>query len=337
MDPDPLAVLLDPVPDVTGRRTPVPDAVRALAARQYGLASRRQCEERGLSTSQISRLVRRGLWPVVARGVVLVDPRAVGRTDWTERARQRAQVAALAGGPDAVLVGLAALSWLDVQGAPLRYVPEYARHGGGAQRVQPAVRQRRLIMREEIAGHPKTVVRDGVTVAGPLWALQQALPEVGREHGVSLLDSALHTGRLLPPDLALLAHLLTSMPGVRAIRSWLPLADGRAESPAETRARLVCHDDGVPPDDLQRVILDERGEFVARCDLVWDLGGGRLLVIEMDGEHHRRTGQILRDNARDSDLAGLGHVVHHLSWEDLFNGRLVRIVRRELRQAGRLA
>ncbi|PWD51918.1 hypothetical protein C8046_15980 [Serinibacter arcticus] len=290
-----------------------------------------------MSAFQITRLVRRGLWPAVARGVVLVVPGLVNHSDWPERARQRAQVAALAAGDRGMLVGLAALSWLGVQGAPLRYVPEFTRLEGGTLRVQPGVRQRRLTRREDIAGHPKVVGFDGVLTSGPLWALQQGLSGLSRDQAVSLVDSALNTGRLRASDLPTLLHLLTAMPGVCALREWLPLVDGRSESPAETRARLVCHDSGVPPDDLQRTVLDQWGEFVARCDLVWELGDGRLLIIEMDGAHHRQTGQITRDNARDSALIGLGHVVHHVSWSDLFDGRLVAIVRRELHRAGRLS
>ncbi|GMA30367.1 hypothetical protein [Litorihabitans aurantiacus] len=91
----------------------------------------------------------------------------------------------------------------------------------------------------------------------------------------------------------------------------------------------------MPPDDLQRVVHDADGRFVARCDMVWELGGGRLLIIEMDGGHHRRAGRVRIDNRRDRDLVALGYIVYHLGWEHL-GGQIPGIVRRELGRAGRL-
>lgn len=279
----------------------------------------------------VGRLVRRGDWRPVTGNVLLIDATAVEPEDWPARARQRAQVAALVGGDHAVLVGLAALSWLGVQGAPLNYEPEYALNRGGTRRRRPGVRERRLAPRDPVPGHPKVVRRDGVPAAGPLWALQQALSDssggLSREHAVALVDSALCTGLLQPSDVPVLEGLLVGARRAPEVRRWLLMVDGRAESPLETRARLVCVDGGVPPDDLQRVVTDELGRFVARCDLVWDLGGGRLLIIEMDGAHHRRPGQIRRDNARDSALAALGHSVHHLTWAQVHDGTLLAIVR----------
>lgn len=285
---------------------------------------------------RVERLVARGMWRPVVRGVIQTDASAPDPTDWPAVACRRAMVAALVGGPNAVLVGSAALAMLGVQGVPLHYVPEFALITGGPRRPTPGVRERRLRPIPGIPGHPKTLLVNGIRVAGPLWALRQALPGFSREHAVAVLDSALNTKWLSAEDVPLLMEGLAGARGVRSLRKWLTLVDGRAESPLETRARLVCIDRGLPPDDLQRIVRDAEGRFVARCDLVWELGAGRLLIVEMDGGHHRKTGQISRDNTRDNDLTGLGHVVYHLGWPHLRGETLPSTVRRELTRAGRL-
>ena len=318
------------------RHVAVPAAVTEQAARQYGLIGRWQCRELGMPKDRVQRLIDRGEWREVARGVLQADPHAVEREDWPAIAARRAMVGALAGGREAILVGSAALAILGVQGAPLTFIPEFALLSGGTRRRDPGFRERRFITRELIPHHPKTLMIKGIRVAGPLWALRQVLPGLSREHAVAVLDSALNTKWLSAKDVPLLMEVLVGARGVRSLRKWLTLVDGRAESPLETRARLVCLDSGLPPDGLQRVIHDAEGRFVARCDLVWDLGGGRLLIIEMDGAHHRKTGQISRDNTRDNELTGLGHVVYHLDWSHLWNETLPSTVRRELLRHGRL-
>ena len=334
---DPLARLTQPFQTDSRRRrwVDVPSPVARLIAAQYGLIDRSQCRAVGMPRGRLERLVARGTWRPIVRGVIQADPNAVEATDWPAVARRRAMVAALVGGPKAVLVGSAALAMLGIQGAPLHYVPEFALISGGPRRHTPGVRERRLRPIPGVPGHPKTLLVNGVRVAGPLWALRQALPGVTREHAVAMLDSALNTEWLRAKDVPLLIEGLAGARGVRSLRQWLRLVDGRAESPLETRARLVCLDVGVPPDDLQRKIYDAEGRFVARCDLVWELGQGRLLIIEMDGGHHRQTGQIARDNTRDNELTGLGHVVYHLGWSHLRSETLPSTVRRELLRHGR--
>lgn len=313
----------------------VPPALVELAAGQLGLLTRRQCVAAGMPPGRIDRLTARGDWRVITRGVLLVDPGAVPRGDWGARARQRALVAALAGGPDVVVVGLGALALGGVHGLPLHYVPEFTSMSGVHLRSSAQARARRLERHAAIDGHPKLVQVGGVTIAGPLWALSQGLPGMDREHAVAVVDSALQVGAISASALPVLTDLLAGSRGVRSLRRWLTLVDGRAESPLETRARLECHDAGVPPDDLQRVVLDARGRFIGRCDMVWELGGGRLLVIEMDGGHHRRDGQIDIDNARDNSLTRAAHVVYHYGWRHLGTHVIAATVRDELSRAGR--
>jgi hypothetical protein len=95
--------------------------------------------------------------------------------------------------------------------------------------------------------------------------------------------------------------------GSLKVLPWLPLTDGRAESPPESHARLRSHDAGIGPDDLQREFFDARGRFTGRADLVWYLGGNRWLIVEIDSqEFHGSERQIRRDAIRQNNLVSEG-------------------------------
>jgi hypothetical protein len=71
--------------------------------------------------------------------------------------------------------------------------------------------------------------------------------------------------------------------GLLRLRRVLPLVDGGAESPQETRTRLVLIDAGLPKPQTQIKVFDECGGFIARIDMGYeDLRVG----IEYDGPQH---------------------------------------------------
>jgi hypothetical protein len=117
-----------------------------------------------------------------------------------------------------------------------------------------------------------TVINDRLVVPIEL-ALAQAVPELGREHAVAGLDSALHQQLITPSGLERAHDLARRTRGIAKTHEWWSLADARAESPAETRGRLSCIDAGVPPDALQQVFLWPNGGVAARVDLAWATPG----------------------------------------------------------------
>jgi len=110
-----------------------------------------------------------------------------------------------------------------------------------------------------------------------------------------------------------------------AAREWLGQADGRAESPLETRGRLRCVDAGIGPDDLQVSLTDGRGTFIGRVDLYWR---HQRLVAEADGaEFHDQPEALYRDRERQNDLMAAGFTVIRFTWEDVLSrSRLPRMV-----------
>ena len=88
----------------------------------------------------------------------------------------------------------------------------------------------------------------------------------------------------------------------------LALADPRAESPLESLARLVLHDDGFPPPDLQRHFGPDR------VDMVFD---EQKLILEIDGLDKYRMTSLAEEKRRERRLRRHGYRVERLTWDDI--------------------
>jgi hypothetical protein len=91
-------------------------------------------------------------------------------------------------------------------------------------------------------------------------------------------------------------------PGGRRARSVVGLADGRAESPQETRLRLLMKRAGLP-DPVTQYSVYAAGRFVARLDFAWP---NRCVAVEYDGLWHSEPGQFARDRRRINRLHAAG-------------------------------
>ncbi|MFB2556877.1 hypothetical protein [Herbiconiux liangxiaofengii] len=90
---------------------------------------------------------------------------------------------------------------------------------------------------------------------------------------------------------------------VKAARALHLIRDG-AESRRETHLRLQLLGHGLPEPDLQGVILDAHGRFVARGDLVYP---AFKVLVEYDGQQHRESSmQFHHDVARHEALLAEG-------------------------------
>lgn len=91
--------------------------------------------------------------------------------------------------------------------------------------------------------------------------------------------------------------------GIVQLRRVLHLMDAGAESPYETRTRLVLLDAGLPRPTTQ-IVVSRAGWFVARLDMGWE----RWLVgVEFDGaQHWTDPRQRTKDIDRLAELDALG-------------------------------
>ena len=88
-----------------------------------------------------------------------------------------------------------------------------------------------------------------------------------RADALALLDASLRTGLVAPPVLCTQLDLQSGARGIVAARELVALADGRAESPMESRSRLRCLDGGLPSPELQIEVRSGRRRY--RIDLGW--------------------------------------------------------------------
>ncbi|KIH99283.1 hypothetical protein LP52_09075 [Streptomonospora alba] len=226
------------------------EAIRAAhrtAATQYGVLSKTQVRGCGMAEPDLRRQLRRRAWERVHHGVFRVRE----LQDHTERGRLLSAV-------------MAARLW-GMQGLPLwdgtvhMAVPSQST----PYRI-PGVRLHAWATAPE-----EIVSRGGIRASGPGRTLRDLLLCLDRYTAVCLLDSALNQGLVRPGDLPGFAAANRGRAGCRRSRPWWGLADGRAQSPLETRIRLVCTDGGVAPDDLQHRFHDDRGRVIAVGDLWW--------------------------------------------------------------------
>ncbi|PFG44487.1 hypothetical protein ATJ88_3212 [Isoptericola jiangsuensis] len=302
----------------------MPDRLRALATRQEGLLAVRQCVAAGMTREQVAALLRTTDWGRPARGVV--DLGVPGGSDDVEHRRRRAAVLGLLAHPGSVATGLCALVLHGVQGAPLTVGPEVSLPTGAPRRARTGVRLRRTSIAE-------AVEVDGWRCVPPGQALAQAVPELGRRHAVALMDSALHRGVVTPGGLALAHRASRGRRGVARTHAWWGEADGRAESPAETWARLSCLDAGVPPDVVQLPFV--AGGVVGRVDLAWRLPDGTWLLVEVDGQDvHAAPAAVYRDRRRQNLLVTPRTVLRRFTGTDAWHGRVGEHLGRVLDDAG---
>ena len=106
-----------------------------------------------------------------------------------------------------------------------------------------------------------------------------------------------------------------AVPGAASprVRRVLSRADGLAESPQETRLRLLVVDGGLPAPVAQYVVEHE-GRFVARVDLAWP---ALRVAVEYDGAWHAEPGQFARDRRRLNRLQAAGWQVVFVTAADL--------------------
>ena len=142
-----------------------------------------------------------------------------------------------------------------------------------------------------------------------------------------------------PPPLATLEQLHAALAAGRrvggaALRQALPRVRTRSASRMETRCRLILSDAGLPEPQLNYMVFDRDGKFVACVDMAYPR---QKIAIEYEGEHHLRDPeQWAKDIARYEALAAAGWFVIRVTKADVFDGRrdLVRRVRQALHARG---
>jgi hypothetical protein len=167
----------------------------------------------------------------------------------------------------------------------------------------------------------EVVAVDGVLTT----SVARTLADIARTEsfGVALVpaDAALHRHLVVPADLVEALDRGGRRKGNSAARRVLGFADGRAESPGESRSRLAIHLAGLPEPELQHVVHIRDGRS-CRVDFWWSDG----VVGEFDGrvKYGRllKPGQepgdaVFAEKVREDALRAEGLRVVRWTWRDL--------------------
>jgi hypothetical protein len=146
---------------------------------------------------------------------------------------------------------------------------------------------------------------------------------------VAFIDGMLADGRLSEAALAAEIRRRRGRWGSRRAQALLPLVDGRAQSPPESRVRVACLLAGLPAPVPQYVVRRD-GAFLAQVDLAWP---EHHLVVEYEGAYHFTGTQIVKDDERYARLIAAGWRVIRLASTDLHDlGSVVRRIEEALQQ-----
>lgn len=154
----------------------------------------------------------------------------------------------------------------------------------------------------------------------------------GMEAGVVAMDAALRRGLATREQLTKALTLRGARYGVAQARAAVEAADAKAESPGESRTRLILCAAGMTVRS-QVVVTDIAGD-IGRVDFLV----GTNVVVEFDGlvKYEGADGklELAREKAREDRLREAGYRVIRVTWADLRHPeRLVSRVRRELNAA----
>lgn len=153
--------------------------------------------------------------------------------------------------------------------------------------------------------------------------------DIGRRSGLRLgverLDALMNATGVDVDDIQDVADAHRGARGIVRLREILRLADGGAESPWETRTRLIVVAAGLPRLETQLSVEDQFGDFIARLDMGWR---EHKVGLEFDGaQHWNDARQRARDIDRAAELAEAGWTIVRVS-ADLVRFRPATIVSR---------
>jgi hypothetical protein len=258
------------------------------------------------------------------------DYRAIYRNvylskDATLTALTRARAAWLWSGGDTTMTGLSAAAvlgtkWLDAgEPAELRRVNRHSPPG--------------MVVRSYDLNAREVFVHNGIRITTP----ERTAFDIGRSmsanRSIPILDALAHATNFKVADVVALAVAKPGIRGIRQLQSVLKLVDGGAESPQESRVRLLLVTAGMPPPETQIEFTDEFGTARIRVDIGWREW---RVAVEYDGvQHWSDRYQRSWDIDRIAMLEAMGWAVVRISAEMLSRPDvIIERVRSKLRAAG---
>ena len=219
--------------------------------------------------------------------------------------RERAIAAWLASGRKGVIAGVAASAlhgapWVD-PAQPIELVGVKCRPQSG------------LVPRTDRVAEDEITRVSGLPVTSRLRTAFDMGRHLERTEALARLDALMWNQAFSVEDVEKLVKRYPRARGLRRLQELLPLIDGGAASPRESRIRLWLSDAGLPRPETQIPVL--QGSYpVAFLDMGWP---EFMVAVEYDGEHHRKNRrQYVKDIARLRMLEALGWIIIRVIAED---------------------
>lgn len=186
-----------------------------------------------------------------------------------------------------------------------------------------SIRTGMTVRRVPLAAEDIATVK-GLPVTSPLRTVRDLASRLPLVEAVIATDQALGRGLVSRDQLSAAAAAAAGRQGVIQLRRVVELADGNAESPMETRLRLVLVFAGLPRPASQVPLHDDDGRFLGRPDFYYP---EHRICIEFDGAVHRD--QLVEDSRRQNRLVGAGFLLLRYTGPDVQvqPDRIVREVR----------
>lgn len=179
------------------------------------------------------------------------------------------------------------------------------------------------------AGH--VVIRNGLRLSNPAetWAQLGALLSV--EDLVAAGDHLIGRGALATRAELQAAVARLRRRGADALRDAASRLEPASESSPESRLRVRLVDGGLPSPEVQWVLRDRLGAFVARLDLAYP---HYRVAVEYDGRHHADPAQFARDADRWYAIEREGWLTVRVLAHHLADGSALARTRRALQSRG---
>ncbi|MDH6278849.1 DUF559 domain-containing protein [Prescottella agglutinans] len=223
----------------------------------------------------------------IAREYVPVLNGIYVRVDQPVDFAQRSRALAVAH-PDAVLAG-----WSAAALHGYRYIPDDAQ----PEAILPHPARRRAGVRfryGRLAGdeHEDVYGYELTSHLRTAYDLGRRLPF---DDAVAAVDGLCNSGLKAPKLIGDLIDRHRGDRGLKQLRRVLDLADAGADSPWETRTRLLIVRAGLPRPQTQYTFTDNHGAILSMVDMAWPQ---YRVVLEYDGDHHRERRQYALDVRR---------------------------------------
>lgn len=240
------------------------DALTALAEANGGYFLTSHAHEYGYARRDLQRAVRAGVVRRIRRGMYAFA------STWDPLTAEARHVVILKsvvresnGNVVASSVSACALRGLSLWGHDLSEVHVTRLDSGASRREAGVVHHRATVRDEDIE------IVDGIAAMRTDRAICEAGSAVELESGIVLYDSALNRKVVSEEDLDRRSSMLENSPGSRKVRFGVRLANGRSESPGESRNRFLFYRFGIPAPELQHSVYASDGQLIGITDFAW--------------------------------------------------------------------